>query len=112
MPGGDKTGPMGAGAMSGRGMGYCAGYRTPGYMNPPEMGFVRGHGRGFGRGFGRNGGRGWRHQYYATGVPGWERSFQQPIVNPDHVPQNYSEDEFRNVLKRNSNGKQTVIFSF
>jgi hypothetical protein len=50
--------------MTGRGAGYCAGYETPGYANP-----VRG--RGFGMGRGR--GRGWRHQYYATGVPGWAR---------------------------------------
>jgi hypothetical protein len=30
-----------------------------------------GGGRGFGMGFGR--GRGWRHQFYATGLPGWAR---------------------------------------
>jgi len=34
MPLGDRTGPMGLGPMSGRGMGYCAGFPTPGYMNP------------------------------------------------------------------------------
>jgi hypothetical protein len=34
MPRGDGTGPMGLGPMSGRGMGYCAGYPAPGYMNP------------------------------------------------------------------------------
>lgn len=45
MPRGDKTGPAGTGQMTGRGMGYCAGYNTPGYMNPC-------FGRGFGRGFG------------------------------------------------------------
>jgi len=32
------------------------------------MGFGHGHGRGGGRG-----GRGWRHMYYATGLPGWMR---------------------------------------
>jgi len=41
MPGGDRTGPLGMGPMTGRAMGYCAGYGMPGYMNP-----------GFGRGFG------------------------------------------------------------
>jgi len=54
MPRGDGTGPAGMGSMTGRGMGYCAGYNTPGYMNP---GFGRGLGRGYGRGFGRGFGR-------------------------------------------------------
>ena len=34
MPRGDGTGPAGAGPMTGRAAGYCAGYRAPGYMNP------------------------------------------------------------------------------
>ncbi|MBP8912835.1 MAG: DUF5320 domain-containing protein, partial [Phycisphaerae bacterium] len=47
MPGGDGTGPVGMGPMTGRGVGYCAGYPTPGYM-------IGGVGRGFwGRGRGR-----------------------------------------------------------
>lgn len=50
MPGGDQTGPQGMGPMTGRGLGYCAGYNSPGYANPfPRRGFF---GRGFGRGFG------------------------------------------------------------
>ncbi|MCF7709262.1 MAG: DUF5320 domain-containing protein, partial [Verrucomicrobia bacterium] len=32
MPGGDRTGPMGAGPRSGRAAGYCAGFGAPGYM--------------------------------------------------------------------------------
>ena len=51
MPGGDRTGPMGFGPMSGRAAGYCAGYPVPGYANPVL-------GRGFGMGFGRGRGRG------------------------------------------------------
>ncbi|MCK4655422.1 MAG: DUF5320 domain-containing protein [candidate division Zixibacteria bacterium] len=74
MPGGDRTGPSGAGPMTGRGVGICAGYDVPGYMNPAfGRGVGRGWGRGFGRGSGMGGGRGWRHQYYATGLPGWVR---------------------------------------
>jgi len=58
MPGGDGTGPMGMGPMTGRAAGYCAGYGVPGFMNAmPGRGFG-GRGMGFGRGFGR--GRGWR----------------------------------------------------
>ena len=64
MPWGDRTGPNGAGPMTGRGAGYCAGYAAPGYANPVSglgyRGFGRGGGggRGYGRGFGRGWGRG------------------------------------------------------
>ena len=64
MPRGDGTGPLGLGAVSGRAAGYCAGFGLPGYANPAL-------GRGFGMGFGR--GRGWRHMFYAIGLPGWMR---------------------------------------
>ena len=77
MPYGDRTGPMGAGPMTGRGAGICAGYGRPGYMN---HGFGHGFGRGHGRGYGMGGGRGWRHMYYATGVPGWARDYDGPAV--------------------------------
>ncbi len=67
MPGRDGTGPLGAGPMTGRSLGRCAGFQ-PGYTNPVA-------GRGFGCfGFGRGGGRGHRNRYYATGMPGWMRS--------------------------------------
>ena len=66
MPRGDGTGPAGMGLMTGRAAGYCAGYSVPGYMNP-----VPGYGA-YGRGGGR--GRGYRHWYYATGMPGWVRT--------------------------------------
>ena len=79
MPGGDRTGPRGAGAMTGRGAGLCAGNDQPGYMNLSYgRGFGGGRGRGFGRGFGVGGGRGWRNQYYATGLPGWARGSAYP----------------------------------
>lgn len=67
MPRGDRTGPRGVGPMTGRAAGYCAGYGVPGYANPIP-------GRGFGMGWGCGGwGHGWRHWYYATGLPGWAR---------------------------------------
>ena len=61
MPRGDRTGPIGQGPMTGRGMGHCAGYPTPGYMNPGGgggRGMAWGRGGGFGRGmaWGRGGG--------------------------------------------------------
>ncbi len=89
MPRGDGTGPMGAGPMTGRAAGYCAGFEMPGYANPlPGRGF--GRGGGFrGRGFG-GGGRGRRNMYYATGLPGWMRygaaaplPYAAPYAKPD-----------------------------
>ena len=62
MPGGDRTGPMGVGPMTGRAAGYCAGYPAPGYMNPGYGGFGFG---GRGRGF-RGRGRGWA---FGAGYP-------------------------------------------
>lgn len=69
MPGGNGTGPMGAGPMTGRGAGFCAGYGTPGYANPVGGRGFFGRGRGFG-----GGGWGRRNRYYATGLPGWARA--------------------------------------
>ncbi len=47
MPRGDGTGPMGMGPMSGRGMGFCAGFGRPGYMHwgfgPPFRGYAPGY---------------------------------------------------------------------
>ncbi len=70
MPGGNGTGPMGMGPMTGRAAGYCAGFGMPGFANP--MG-GRGCGMGFGRGRGA-GGRGFRNMFYATGLTGWQRA--------------------------------------
>ena len=49
MPRGDGTGPMGMGSMTGRAAGYCAGFPSPGFMNPigGRLGLGRGGGRGF-----------------------------------------------------------------
>ncbi|MBN2369574.1 MAG: DUF5320 domain-containing protein [Vicinamibacteria bacterium] len=90
MPRGDRTGPMGMGPMTGRAAGYCAGYGTPGYLNPAfgrgfGMGFGRGRGS-WGRGFGGGGGRGWRYGYYATGAPGWMRFGGYPLPYPKLEP--------------------------
>lgn len=73
MPRGDRTGPMGTGARSGRAAGNCAGYDGPGYANTATFG-----GAGAGMGMGRvrggwgcctAGGRGWRNRFFATGLP-------------------------------------------
>jgi len=88
MPGGDRTGPMGLGPMTGRAAGYCVGSNLPGFasfspgrvawwgyrssMIPPpapaygqrmsygimQPWFLAGFGRRRGRGLGRGRGRG------------------------------------------------------
>ena len=63
MPGYDGTGPRGMGSMTGGGRGYCA---LPAGRVPGDMSVGR-----FPR---RGGGRGRRNQYYATGMPGWQRA--------------------------------------
>ena len=75
MPYGNGTGPDGLGPMTGRGAGYCAGYNTPGYLNPVggRRGYGAGYGRGggFGRGYGAGYGRGgyWRGAAVAPYAP-------------------------------------------
>ena len=77
MSGGDGTGPLGMGSMTGRAAGLCAGFNTPGYANPR---YGRGFGRGFGRGmgFGRGRGFGWRQGNFAP-VDRVVPVYQQPI---------------------------------
>ncbi len=59
MPHGDGTGPLGQGARTGRGLGFCNGFDAPG--------FARGTGCHRGRGWGRHPGRRGR------GGQGWGR---------------------------------------
>lgn len=72
MPGGDRTGPTGAGPMSGRAMGYCAGSSVPGYANAAPgwgrgMAWRNGWGRGGGFGKGFVGGYGFRRGFNYPG---------------------------------------------
>ncbi|MBN2293977.1 MAG: DUF5320 domain-containing protein [Pirellulales bacterium] len=86
MPGGDRTGPMGMGPMTGRAAGYCAGFPTPGFMNAPG-------GRGLGGGRGGRGGRGWRNRFYATGLTGWQRAAANQVPPQVNQPQTGSFEE-------------------
>lgn len=80
MPFGNGTGPAGMGPMTGRAAGYCAGYPVAGYMNT-YGGRARPYG-GFAGGFagGRGRSRGYRHWFYATGMPGWLRYNAYPTA--------------------------------
>ncbi len=78
MPGGDRTGPMGAGPMTGRNVGFCAGHGMPGYANP-----VGGRGRGFwGWGCGRGGGWGRRFGFGAGQFNGAPMGAGYPAQGP------------------------------
>ncbi|MFC1601012.1 DUF5320 domain-containing protein [Candidatus Sumerlaeota bacterium] len=85
MPGGDNTGPTGQGPMTGRAAGFCAGYSVPGFQNPVMgRGGFAGRDRGFHAGRGGGGRRGWRNQFYATGLTGWQRAAPGgPVVAPE-----------------------------
>jgi hypothetical protein len=100
MPGGDRTGPAGMGPMSGGAAGFCAGFDVPGFANRP---IGRGFGRGFGAGYGWHGGmnwgggRGWRHTFWATGLPGWLRGARyygpEPTTDPAFEKQSLKNQE-------------------
>ena len=112
MPRGDGTGPWGQGSRTGRGLGNCSGYSTPGYTKGPGMGLARGCGRAlsttFGRGLAwRRGGGGFRGNWgirtplYEPGV------FAPPIYEPAVTPEDqvkmlkqekeYLESEVKNI---------------
>jgi hypothetical protein len=67
---------MGAGPMTGRRAGYCAGYDEPGFADSaPRLGMRRGF---------RGGEHGWRHWFYATGLPRWARAgFAPPTAQQE-----------------------------
>ncbi|MDA8305464.1 MAG: DUF5320 domain-containing protein [Deltaproteobacteria bacterium] len=67
MPGFDRTGPSGAGPMTGGMRGVCT---------------------GFGR-RGAGGGRGWRNRFFSTGLTGWQRGFRgfDPDLDVDLGPE-------------------------
>ncbi|MFH0779184.1 MAG: DUF5320 domain-containing protein [Candidatus Eisenbacteria bacterium] len=115
MPGGDRTGPMGMGAMTGRGAGLCAGSELPGYANRgPGRGLGTGSGAAFGRGRGfrghGSGGRGWRCWFYATGLPGWMRFGERAAPYGYPTPDRGSNAEMeKQVLKDHAEALQSEL---
>jgi len=96
MPGGNRTGPAGRGPQTGRGLGYCSGYNSPGFNKAPGMGmgFGRGGGRGVGPGRGlawrrgRGGGRGYNAALYPP-YAGIAPVYNPPTSwNPNISPEN------------------------
>ena len=112
MPGYDGTGPQGIGPMTGRGLGYCAGYATnPNYLGAGRGGI--GFGRGFGPGLGRGRGFGQNSMYNPRGLlrPRFIRSGvgRMPVgyaENPYTAPTR--EEELAN-LNRNKKDTETQL---
>jgi len=90
MPGGDRTGPLGQGPMTGGGFGYCNGNNVPGGWRNWGPGFAGAWGRGLGRG--RGGGRGLnlRRRLHRRFAP----DSYAPFPPHDHYYNNESEAEF------------------
>ncbi len=72
MPYGDGTGPEGFGPRTGRGLGYCSGYNSPGFTKGYPRGGA-GYGRGYGRGFGFR-------RFWGFRAPIWAETY--PANNP------------------------------
>ena len=86
MPRGDRTGPRGLGSMTGRRLGYCAGYSQPGFMFPgPGLGF--GSGFGSGRGLGLRRGQSFGHPGFAN-----FRQYPYPPVTPYDYPSEVTDE--------------------
>jgi hypothetical protein len=107
MPVGDRTGPSGMGPGTGRAMGYCYGYDSPGYVKGPGRGMGLGGRSGYGRGMGRGRGfmagrgQGFYGQGYAPGFPA-----AMPAMNKDEEIKmlksqvEYLSNEQKNIEKR------------
>ena len=79
MPGQDRTGPLGQGARTGRGLGPCG-----------NNAFVGGRNRGFfGRGFGRGGGFG---RGFGRGIANFFGFNRTPVYNQSEDLKNYVSD--------------------
>ena len=85
MPSGDKTGPEGLGPRTGRALGYCSGYDSPGYMKGIPRG-GRGYGRGYGRGFSRG-----RRYYPYLDEPYYQNRY--PVYPTEPYSEMNKEDE-------------------
>lgn len=101
MPRGDRTGPDGFGPRTGRGLGFCNEYASPGYAKGPGRGMGRGYGRGCGRGFSRGPGRGYgRGQRFYDYAPA---PFHDPYYNEPATPEDekkYLEEEMQILKER------------
>jgi len=91
MPFGDRTGPFGMGPMTGRGMGYCAGFPTPGFMN---LGF---------------GGRGFRWLWRMRAFPFWPGWGYYPPYPPYGAEPEKAKEAELEFLKREAHDLEMAL---
>ncbi len=101
MPGGNRTGPMGRGPMTGRGAGICAGTGISGNAH-------RGLGRGMGggRGYGGGSGRGWGRGLGARFNAWWQNV---PVSQLDPVDERQMLEQEASHLKNQIEQNQTRL---
>jgi len=97
MPRGDRRGPEGLGVMTGRGMGFCTGYDTPGFANNAQNYGIGRRARNF-QSFGKGIGRGF----------GWRSQSAYP-VNP--VTPEYSKEQEVEILKSQAEAMKASLDS-
>ena len=107
MPRGDRTGPEGLGSRTGRALGYCAGYNSPGFTRGlarggAGFGFGRGRGRGFGRGFWR-----WRRDFWPVG--NYPEPYYIPGPYPENIPSEYTKDDEKEYLENMVKGLEEEL---
>ena len=90
MPRGDRTGPFGEGAMTGRGEGFCVGNDRPGFMSR-SFGGGFGRGRGVGRGF-QGGGRNRRRNFDGRFAGMYPGNFYPQVPNEEFVTSSQQEE--------------------
>lgn len=95
MPRGNRTGPLGLGPRTGRGLGYCATFDTPDYSKP-----VYGWGMAWGAGFG------WRHRAYIPRLTPWGIPRYAPPTKAETLQALQSEADW---LKEQLNAVQQKI---
>lgn len=111
MPRGDGTGPAGFGSGTGRGLGYCAGYDSPGFTKVPGGGSAWGYGRRGAYYPGRallwgRGARGWwgRGGYFRGGSAGI--FYTSPTYS---TPIQITEEQRLDILKQDKEYIETEI---
>lgn len=97
MPRGDRTGPAGQGPMTGRGLGYCAGYNSPGFTRGYGMGMGWGGGR---RGYGYGYGRGYFGPNYAYPPPVQQQTEPEQEISALKAQAGALQNQLKNILDR------------
>jgi len=113
MPRGDRRGPDGMGPMTGRAMGFCNGFNSPGFTRGGGVGrgFGRGFGRGRGMGMGYGRGRGFGGIAYYD-EPNCSQQSDPSLATPESIKEEISSvenylKELKEVMKKKEAEKKS-----